>query len=72
MAKYQDDYFTGGIIHSNNLALNIYEVIQKRYKNAKKVAIVKTLSSVILYLKTLQNEDFKVDFRRKIAKRKCF
>ncbi|MBQ2983731.1 MAG: hypothetical protein IJD57_02925 [Candidatus Gastranaerophilales bacterium] len=62
MAKYQDDYFTGGIIHSNNLALNIYEVIQKRYKNAKKVAIVKTLSSVILYLKTLQNEDFKVDF----------
>ncbi len=62
MVKYQSDYFTGEIIYSNNLALNIYEVIQKKYQNAKKVAIVKNLSSVLLHLKFLQNENFKVDF----------
>jgi len=62
LKTFQQDCYRGKVTDVLKLAPMIYDTILKRYENAKKIAIFKTTDSPLLYLKTLENKGYTVDF----------
>lgn len=60
--KFENDCYTGKVIRVLELAPIIHNTIKEKYSDKKNIAILKTLSSSILYLKKLEYEGYNVDF----------
>lgn len=60
MQSFIKNAYEGKITPTNELAIEIKKIILEKYPQKKKIAILKTLSSTLLYLKTMDN--YKIDF----------
>ena len=60
--KYTNSAFRGSFINTAKSAPIIYDTILERYKDKKKIAIIKTTSSLFLYLTLLEYKGYRIDF----------
>ena len=60
--KFEDDCFRGKITNTLQLAVEIYDDVLKNFSDKKRIAVFKTTSSSLLYLKSLSRKGYKVDF----------
>ena len=62
LSKFNDDCFQGKITKVFELAPEILKTVDEKYKNASKVAIIKTTNSSLLYLKDKNITKINFDF----------
>jgi hypothetical protein len=59
---FENNYYEGKIAPALEIAPSIKKIINQKYQNKKNVAILKTLSSSMLYLKKLEFKGYNIDF----------
>ena len=62
MEKFVNDSFNNKYVQIHKSGFTVFNTIQKRYKDKKNIAIIKTQSSSMLYLTTLENNERHIDF----------
>lgn len=62
LATFEKNSYEGKTIKVLEIAPNVYKTIKEKYKDRKKIAFFKKLSSSTLYLKKLEYEGYDIDF----------
>ncbi|MBQ8848251.1 MAG: hypothetical protein IJ003_04835 [Candidatus Gastranaerophilales bacterium] len=62
LEKLSHDLYRGATVSVLEITPKVYDILETKYKNCKKIAYIRGTQSSVLYLKLLENKERRIDF----------